>query len=51
MVRIKLAPKRINIRRCPPRERYTKYKIKMLLPEQKTVDIKKKRSSSSDGNC
>ena len=51
MVRTKLAPKRINIRRCPPRERYTKHKIKMLLPEQKTVDIKKKRSSSSDGNC
>ena len=41
MVRTKLAPKRINIRRWPPRERYTKYKIKMLLPEQKTVDIKK----------
>ena len=41
MVRTKLVPKRINIRRWPPRERYTKYKIKTLLPEQRTVDIKK----------
>ena len=41
MVRTKLVPKRINIRWWPPRERYTKYKIKTLLPEQRTVDIKK----------
>ena len=31
----------MNIRRWPPRQQYTKYKIKTLLPEQKTVDIKK----------
>ena len=41
MVRTKLVFKRINIRRWRPRERYTKYKIKTLLPEQRTVDIKK----------
>ena len=41
MVRTKLVPKRINIRRWPPRKRYTKYKIKTLLPEQKTIEIKK----------
>ena len=41
MVRTKLVPKRTNIRRWPPRERYTKYKIKTHLPEQRTVDIKK----------
>ena len=41
MVRTKLVPKRLNIRRWPPRERYIKYKIKTLLPEQKTIDIKK----------
>ena len=41
MVRTKLVPLRTNIRRWPPRERYTKYKIKTLLPEQKTVYIKK----------
>ena len=41
MVRTKLVPKRLNIRHWPPRECYTKYKIKTLLPEQKTIDIKK----------
>ena len=41
MVRTKIVPKRVNIRRWPPRQQYTKYKIKTLLPEQKTVDIKK----------
>ena len=41
MVRTKLVPKRINIKRWPPRERYTEYKIKTLLPEQKTIEIKK----------
>ena len=43
MVRVKLVPKRLpnRIRQWPPRERYQKYKIKTLLPEQKTVQIKK----------
>ena len=41
MVRTKLVPKRINIRWWPPREHYTKYEIKTLLLEQRTVDIKK----------
>ena len=44
MVRTKLVPKRIQIiRQWPPREPYTKFKIKTLLPEQKTIDIKKNR--------
>ena len=42
MVRTKLVPKRVRIRRWPPREPYTQFKIKTLLPEQKTVQIKKK---------
>ena len=41
MVRTKLVPKKINIRHWPPKELYTKHRIKTLLPEQKTVDIKK----------
>ena len=43
MVRVKLVPKRLpnRIRPWPPREPYQKYKIKTLLPEQKTVQIKK----------
>ena len=41
MVRTKLVPKRVKIRRWPPREPYTRFKIKTLLPEQKTVQIKK----------
>ena len=42
MVRTKLVPKRIQIiRQSPPREPYTKFKIKTRLPEQKTIDIKK----------
>ena len=42
MVRTKLVPKRIQtIRQWPPREPYTRFKIKTLLPEQKTVNIKK----------
>ena len=40
MVRTKLVPKRVRIRQCPPRESYTQFKIKALLPEQKTVQIK-----------
>ena len=42
MVRTKLVPKRlVTIRHWPPREPYTKFKIKTLLPEQKTINIKK----------
>ena len=45
MVRVKLVPKRITIprriRQWPPREPYQQFKIKTLLPEQKTVQIKK----------
>ena len=45
MVRVKLVSKRITvpkrIRQWPPREPYQKFKIKTLLPEQKTVQIKK----------
>ena len=39
MVRVKLVPKRI--RQWPPREPDQKFKIKTLLPEQKTAQIKK----------
>ena len=43
MARVKLVPKRLpnRIRQWPPREPHQKYKIKTLLPEQKTVQIKK----------
>ena len=43
MARVKLVPKRLpnRIRQWPPREPHEKYKIKTLLPEQKTVQIKK----------
>ena len=41
MVRTKLVPKRTRIRRWPSREPYTKFKIETLLPEQKTINIKK----------
>ena len=44
MVRTKLVPKKV--RQWPPRQSYTKFKIKALLPEQKTVNIKKKRTNS-----
>ena len=40
MIRTKLVPKRVRIRQRLPREPYTKFKIKSLLPEQKTVQIK-----------
>ena len=43
MIRTKLVPKRTGIRRWPPREPYTKFKIKTLFPEQKAVQIKKNR--------
>ena len=47
MVRTKLVPKRVaRIRQWPPKEPYTKFKIKTLLPEQKTIDIKKKQASN-----
>ena len=45
MVSVKLFPKRITvpkrIRQWPLRQPYQKFKIKTLLPEQKTVQIKK----------
>ena len=45
MVRVKLVPKRITIprriRQWPSREPYQQFKIKTLLPEQKTAQIKK----------
>ena len=43
MVRPKLVPKRVRIRQWPPREPYTQFKIKTLLPEQKIVQIRKNR--------
>ena len=46
MVRTKLVPKRIGIRPCLPKERYTQYKIKTLLPEEKIINIKKTRRNS-----
>ena len=41
MVRTKLVPRRVKIRRWPPRQPAVKFKIKTILPEQKTIDIKK----------
>ena len=41
MVRTELVPKRVKIRRWPPRQPAVKFKIKTILPEQKTIDIKK----------
>ena len=43
MVRTKLVPKRVRLRQWPPREPYTQFKIKTLLPEQKIVQIRKNR--------
>ena len=46
MVRTKLVPKkRVRIRQWPPKEPYVKFKIKTLLPEQKTIQIKKNRQA------
>ena len=42
MVITKLIPKK-KIRQWPPRQPCTKFKIKTLLPEQKTINIKKNR--------
>ena len=51
MVRVKLVPKRITApRQWPSREPYQKFKIKTLLPEQKPVQIKKKRTSGQNCN-
>ena len=41
MARTKLPPRRVRIRRWPPREPPVRFKIKTLLPEQKMIDIKK----------
>ena len=41
MVRVKLVPKRTKIRVWPPKEPYQKFKIKVLLPEQKIIQINK----------
>ena len=42
MVRTKLVPrKRVRIVRWPPREPSVKSKIKTMLPEEKTIDIKR----------
>ena len=41
MVRTKLVPKRVKIRQWPPRDPYVQFKIKTLLSEQKTIQIKK----------
>ena len=41
MVRVKLVSKRTKIRVWPPKEPYQKFKIKVLLPEQKTIQINK----------
>ena len=41
MVRVKLLPKRTKIRVCPPKEPYQKFKIKVLLPEEKAIQINK----------
>ena len=40
--KLKLVPKRkVRIRQWPPKEPYVKFKIKTLLPEQKTIQVKK----------
>ena len=41
MVRTKLVARRTKTRRWLPQQPLTKYKIKTLVPEQKTVQIKK----------
>ena len=41
MARTKVTPKRIRIRRWPPRQPPVRFKIKAIIPEQKMVDIKK----------
>ena len=41
MARTKVTPKRVRIRRWLPRQPPTRFKIKTIMPEQKTVDINK----------
>ena len=41
MVRTKVVLRRVRIKKWPPREPYTQFKIKTYLPEQKVVQIKK----------
>ena len=41
MARTKVTPKRVRIRRWPPKQPSAKFKIKTIMPEQKTVNIKK----------
>ena len=41
MVRTKLVSRRVKIRRWLPKQPSVKFKIKAILPEQKTIDIKK----------
>ena len=42
MVRTKIVPqKRVRIRHWPPKEPYVKFKIKVLLPEQKFIETEK----------
>ena len=43
MVRVKLVPKGIKIRFWPPKEPKQQFKIKVLLPEQKTIKINENR--------
>ena len=39
MARTKVTPKRIRIRRWPPKQPPVKFKIKTIMPGQKTIDI------------
>ena len=41
MVITKLVPRRVKIKRWPPKQPSVKFKIKTILPEQKTIDTKK----------
>ena len=41
MARTKVTPKRVRIRRWPPKQTSAKFKIKTIMPEQKMVNIKK----------
>ena len=41
MARTKVTPKKMRIRRRPPKQPSAKFKIKTIMPEQKTVSIKK----------
>ena len=41
MARTKVTPKRVRIRRSPPREPPTRFKIKTIMPEQKNWILKK----------